>query len=574
MNGLSNLPESPAAAVVVTPSEPAEIVDLDTVLIDLERLDPHPDNRPLDPDAPAIVEMAESLKERGQLEALRVRQVSREGEPPHYQVISGHRRRLAMLWLQWKQARCELVNCPDEVALAELAEINARRQDLSPLERAKLLRRLTQSASRGGGGLSAEDAGKLFGLQTAKAVQSIMRLQRLPKPLQNLLESGDLSERNARNLLPFVTADAPLLKKAIIDNLTSELLSADATADMIEAGKERTIPRFVAAAIEEHCRPMHRLERSRDGEFCSFTPEGKQGKQLRIVKLPFVPTDGSKRSDQQYATNVRLWESLNAKALETVCGDCRKERLQCDCETRSEIPEVKPKPVRRSRKEQLAAKTSAWRSRLIRCFLAHEDVTMPTIYSAMPWLLSRVQWRDGSTLSDLTIVAAAESGVSVHRGNRVSAAGVVRNLLESVDGPDGVWARLWQLVLWPSAEAKEPTPGIQTKAVVSWNSEMPDDFDLVAGETLVQLLSLCEFQLSDCWAATAVEGTPEAELLKQWLELLSIEDIVKLYRQKPAMKPLSTRTKPELIEQFLEAHFATDASANIRPMPQLLKTAK
>lgn len=172
----------------------------------------HPDNRV--PTAEAIRERADSFIRDGQLEPIVVRQL----EDGRYQIVSGETRWLAAKLLDWDTILGRVADVGDSEALELLAAFNAQRKDLNPIEKAQLIRRLCEPKTEGGAGLTREEAGKLYGFQTASAASNLVRLLELPKKWQTLVASGELPESHARSVLTLVKIPAAL--EAVWDDLS------------------------------------------------------------------------------------------------------------------------------------------------------------------------------------------------------------------------------------------------------------------------------------------------------------------------------------------------------------------
>ena len=140
-----------------------------------------------------LEELAQSIREKGVLQPL----IVSEG-PAGFELIAGERRLRAA-------ARAGLARVPvivkREVAHSELLELalieNIQREDLTPMEEARAYQRLIDDH-----GHTREELGKRLGKSRA-TVSNTLRLLGLPQPIQQLIDSGELSEGHARALLRF-----------------------------------------------------------------------------------------------------------------------------------------------------------------------------------------------------------------------------------------------------------------------------------------------------------------------------------------------------------------------------------
>jgi len=141
-------------------------------------------------------ELADSIKQNGIIQPLVVTR-SKGG----YEVIAGERRLRAATLAGLQQVPVIVREEVSEGELVELALVeNIQRQDLSPLEEASAYRRLVNEY-----GYTQEDVARRVGKSRASVANSL-RLNGLPAPVKELLESSELSEGHARALLALPTA--------------------------------------------------------------------------------------------------------------------------------------------------------------------------------------------------------------------------------------------------------------------------------------------------------------------------------------------------------------------------------
>jgi len=144
-------------------------------------------------DDEAFMALVESVKEKGVLQPILVRRDPKD--PKRYEIVAGERR-----WRAAQQARLHEVpvvvkDLSDrdtlEVALVE----NLQREDLTPLEEAEAYRRLMEEF-----GHTQEVLAKAVG-KSRSHVANMMRLLGLPKPVQRMLDEGQISAGHARSLV-------------------------------------------------------------------------------------------------------------------------------------------------------------------------------------------------------------------------------------------------------------------------------------------------------------------------------------------------------------------------------------
>ena len=159
--------------------------------IPVELISPNPRQPRRDFDEGALVQLADSLRERGVLQPVLLRPVP----GGTYELIAGERR--------WRAARLAdfdtvpaLVRPHDDAESLELALIeNMAREDLNPVEEARACALLVDEL-----GLTREDVGRRVG-RSRVAVSNLMRLLDLPDEVLELLAAGHLTEGHGRALL-------------------------------------------------------------------------------------------------------------------------------------------------------------------------------------------------------------------------------------------------------------------------------------------------------------------------------------------------------------------------------------
>lgn len=163
-------------------------------------------------DPVSLDELADSIREHGVLQPITVRRNS----AGYYEIIAGERR--------WRAARlAELTEIPaivieaDDKKAAELAMVeNLQREDLSPIEEARGYQSLMEAC-----GYTQEAAAKRVG-KSRPVVANALRLLRLPKDVQELMERRELPLSHARLLLELKNpADASFAAKYIVKNSLS-----------------------------------------------------------------------------------------------------------------------------------------------------------------------------------------------------------------------------------------------------------------------------------------------------------------------------------------------------------------
>ncbi len=158
-------------------------------------------------DADEMAALVESVKQRGVLQPILVRRDN--GKPDSFEIIAGERR--------WRAAQSaglhEIPVVVREVSDREALEValveNVQRENLGPLEEAEGYRRLTAEF-----GHAQEELARAVG-KSRSHVANTMRLLRLPQPVKQMLEDGQISAGHARVMLS--AADPMAIARKVVD---------------------------------------------------------------------------------------------------------------------------------------------------------------------------------------------------------------------------------------------------------------------------------------------------------------------------------------------------------------------
>jgi len=141
-------------------------------------------------DNQSIEELAQSIKEKGVIQPVLVRQ---KGD--YYELIAGERRFRAAQLLQLEEIPVIIRDAKDQDAL-ELSLIeNIQRQDLNPIEEARAYQYLIEKF-----GLSQDRLSEIIG-KARVSIANILRLLKLPQEIQEEIKKGRISFAHGRTLL-------------------------------------------------------------------------------------------------------------------------------------------------------------------------------------------------------------------------------------------------------------------------------------------------------------------------------------------------------------------------------------
>jgi ParB family transcriptional regulator, chromosome partitioning protein len=161
--------------------------------VELEAVEPNPQQPRRRFDDEALEELAASIREVGVLQPIVVRNGAEEGR---YVLIAGERRMRAAELAGLRRIPAMIRSTSSDTGdLTEALIENVQRTDLSPLEEAAAYRNLLEDFGMTHEGV-AESVGK-----SRSAVTNTLRLLQLPPAIQGMLDRGELAAGHARALL-------------------------------------------------------------------------------------------------------------------------------------------------------------------------------------------------------------------------------------------------------------------------------------------------------------------------------------------------------------------------------------
>ena len=144
-------------------------------------------------DETALEELADSIRQHGELQPLLVRPLASGG----YQLVAGERRWRASRLAELKEVPVIIKELSDTEAM-EIAIIeNLQREDLNPIEEAEGLQALIDKC-----GYTQEQVATSVG-KSRPAITNALRLLKLPEEVREMAKDGTISAGHARALLAF-----------------------------------------------------------------------------------------------------------------------------------------------------------------------------------------------------------------------------------------------------------------------------------------------------------------------------------------------------------------------------------
>lgn len=160
------------------------------IYVNLDKVKPNPFQAREDFNNQSIEELAQSIKEKGVIQPLLVRQ---KGE--YYELIAGERRLRAANLLNLNEIPVIIKEIEDRDSLEFSLIENIQRQDLNPIEEAHAYRYLIDKF-----GVTQEKLSEILG-KARVSVANILRLLKLPQEIQEEIKKGHLSFAHGRALL-------------------------------------------------------------------------------------------------------------------------------------------------------------------------------------------------------------------------------------------------------------------------------------------------------------------------------------------------------------------------------------
>ena len=147
-------------------------------------------------DKEPLAELAESIKTRGVMQPILVRQIS----GGNYEIIAGERRWRAAQIAGLQEVPALIREVEDDAALAMSLIENIQREDLNPLEEALGIQQLIREF-----GMTHQAAAQALG-SSRSSISNLLRLLSLPASVQKLMMQGRLDMGHGRALLALPSA--------------------------------------------------------------------------------------------------------------------------------------------------------------------------------------------------------------------------------------------------------------------------------------------------------------------------------------------------------------------------------
>ena len=231
--------------------------------IPLELIDDYPDHPFKVRDDEDMIQLVESVKERGVITPATVRQK----EDGRYELISGHRRKRACELAGFEALRCEVVDLDRDAATVLMVESNYQRSQILPSEKAFAYKMRLEAMKRQAGRPSKDNlvpVGLNFSRvelseqsgESQTQIQRYIRLTNLVPELLDLVDEGKIKMRPAVEL-SYLDEDS---QRAVVDeiDLNQCTPSHDQTIRMRKFFTDRKLTPEVVSAIMGEEKPNQR----------------------------------------------------------------------------------------------------------------------------------------------------------------------------------------------------------------------------------------------------------------------------------------------------------------------------
>ncbi len=240
-------------------------------LIDVALVEPNPYQPRTEFDGFKLAELAHSIKQRGMIQPVVVRQ-----KEDHYELVAGERRWRAAKLAGLEKIPALLAEKLSKEAIIEMNLIeNLQREDLNPIDKASGMKTLMEECNL----TQDEVAHKLA--QDRSVVANTLRLLNLPDKIRDWIKDGKLTEGHARAIL---TVKVPDFQEQIASQVVSQDLTVRQTNELVY-GKQRR--RLIIKAPDKTPTALTQVELKLK-QFFGTSVRIKKGKRRGKIEISFA----------------------------------------------------------------------------------------------------------------------------------------------------------------------------------------------------------------------------------------------------------------------------------------------
>lgn len=244
--------------------------------VPVERIQPNPFQPRKKFNDDELLQLAESIRAHGVLQALVVRQVGDD-----YQLIAGERRLRASQLVGLKEVPVHVVAFDDQQTLEAALVENIQRTDLNPIEKAQGFRDYLDRFQ-----MTQEQLAVKIGIDRT-SISNLVNLLNLPDEVQNYVREGSLSLGHAKILkgLPDSEKQIALAKAVVQGGLSVHALSQIASVQKEEAASDQDeeAPKPLAASRTAHVQAIEDELRQKLAMRVAIRLKGKEKGQIVLT---------------------------------------------------------------------------------------------------------------------------------------------------------------------------------------------------------------------------------------------------------------------------------------------------
>jgi len=213
-------------------SDPVPTTDENLVQVKVTDVKPNPYQPRIKFDEKALTELKDSIKEKGLIQPITVRR-----QNSHYELIAGERRLRAVKEVGLTKIPAYIMKVDTKEEMLELAIVeNVQRERLNPIEQANAYQRLIDECN-----LTQDEIAQKIGKERS-TITNMLRLLRLPEPIQESVEKGEISVGHARTLLSLESTENQIqLWKKLLKNEYSVRRLEKIVKELIEVKQKKPI---------------------------------------------------------------------------------------------------------------------------------------------------------------------------------------------------------------------------------------------------------------------------------------------------------------------------------------------
>ena len=214
--------KAPASAEEQAPGKTGETI----LFLKVDKINSNPFQPRKEFDEESLKELAESIKQKGVIQAITVRRISED----NYDLLTGERRLRAAKIAGLEKIPAYVLDVSSKEDLLEISLIeNIQRKDLNAIEIAEGYQRLIAECS-----LTQEQVAVKVG-KSRSAVTNFLRMLRLTEEIKESIRKGEITEGHARSILA-VTGEAGQI--GLWKRILGESLSVRRTEDITKKSRK------------------------------------------------------------------------------------------------------------------------------------------------------------------------------------------------------------------------------------------------------------------------------------------------------------------------------------------------